>query len=151
MGLQETLTWPFFESRHRQLASEFARWADATVPSFEDGDVDAGCRARVIALGAAGWLKPVATAEHGGLYSCIDVRTLCLAREILAARDALLDFAFAMQGLGSVPISLFGTPALQRRYLPGVMAGKSIAAFALSEPDAGSDVAALTTSAVPDG
>jgi alkylation response protein AidB-like acyl-CoA dehydrogenase len=128
-------------------AAAITRWANGF--SFPQDDVDAGCRARVRALGEAGFLTPVAAAEY--LHSSLDVRTLCLAREILAAHDALLDFAFAMQGLGSVPISLFGTPALQRRYLPDVMAGKSIAAFALSEPDAGSDVAALTTRAVPDG
>jgi acyl-CoA dehydrogenase len=151
MGLEQTLDWPFFESRHRQLVSEIACWADRTAPSLEDSDVDACCRARVKALGAAGWLKPIATAEHGGLYPSIDVRTLCLAREILAARDALLDFAFAMQGLGTVSISLFGGPALQARYLPGAVAGTSIAGFALSEPDAGSDVAATATTAVPDG
>ena len=151
MGFEQMLDWPFFESRHRQLVSEIARWADRTAPSLEDGDVDASCRARVKALGAAGWLKPIATAEHGGLYPCIDVRTLCLAREILAARDALLDFAFAMQGLGTVSISLFGGPALQARYLPDAVAGTSIAGFALSEPDAGSDVAATATTAVPDG
>ena len=147
MGLDETLSWPFFENRHREFAAAITRWADGF--SFPQDDVDAGCRARVRALGEAGFLTPVVAAEHQ--HSSLDVRTLCLAREILAARDALLDFAFAMQGLGSVPISLFGTPALQRRYLPDVMAGKSIAAFALSEPDAGSDVAALTTRAVPDG
>ena len=147
MGLDETLSWPFFESRHREFAATITRWSDGF--SFPQDDVDAGCRTRVRALGEAGFLKPVIAAEH--LHASLDVRTLCLAREILAARDALLDFAFAMQGLGSVPISLFGTPALQRRYLPRVMAGKCIAAFALSEPDAGSDVAALTTSAVPDG
>src|SRR5437660_1643937 len=147
MGLDETLSWPFFESRHREFAAAITRWADGA--SFPQDDLDAACRVRVRALGEAGFLKHVVVPEH--LHSRLDVRTLCLAREILAARDALLDFAFAMQGLGSVPISLFGTPALQRHYLPGVMAGKSIAAFALSEPDAGSDVAALTTSAVPDG
>jgi acyl-CoA dehydrogenase len=151
MALEQTLSWPFFEDRHRQFAFEIARWADAKAQSFRDDDVDAGCRARVSALGDAGWLKPIASSHNGGLYSSIDVRTLCLAREILAARDALLDFAFAMQGLGTVSISLFGSPALQARYLPAALAGRSIGAFALSEPEAGSDVAAITTTAVPDG
>jgi acyl-CoA dehydrogenase len=151
MALEQTLSWPFFESRHREFADAIARWADDTVTSLPHGDVDAACRARVKALGRAGFLKPVVPAEHGGLHSPLDVRTLCLAREILAARDALLDFAFAMQGLGTVSISLFGSAALQARYLPPVLAGKSIAAFAVSEPDAGSDVAAITTTAVPDG
>src|SRR5207302_6487991 len=90
-------------------------------------------------------------AEHGGLYDRLDVRTLCLAREILAFRDGLSDFAFAMQGLGSASISLFGSAALKARYLPPVREGRAIAAFALSEPEAGSDVAALATTAKADG
>ena len=90
-------------------------------------------------------------AEHGGLHPRLDVRTLCLAREILAFRDGLADFAFAMQGLGTGSISLFGTPELKARYLPPVRDGSAIAAFALSEPEAGSDVAALATTATPDG
>ncbi len=75
------------------------------------------------------------------------MRTLCLARETLARHDGLADFAFAMQGLGSGPISLFGTADQRARYLPAVARGEKIAAFALSEPDAGSDVAAMTTRA----
>jgi acyl-CoA dehydrogenase len=90
-------------------------------------------------------------AAYGGLYPTFDVRTLCLAREILAYHDGLADFAFAMQGLGTGSITLAGSDALKARYLPGVARGEAIAAFALSEPDAGSDVAALTTAAVPDG
>jgi acyl-CoA dehydrogenase len=105
----------------------------------------------VAALGEAGFLKAVVPSDHGGLTSQLDVRTLCLAREILAFRDGLSDFAFAMQGLGTGSISLFGSDALKRRYLPPVRDGKKIAAFALSEPEAGSDVAALATSAKPDG
>ncbi len=151
MELDETLSWPFFEERHREFAAAITRWADAAVSALPHVDIDAACQARVKGLGEAGFLKPVVAAAHGGLHSSIDVRTLCLAREILAARDALLDFAFAMQGLGTVPISLFGTPMLQARYLPAVVAGRCIAAFALSEPDAGSDVAALATRATPDG
>jgi acyl-CoA dehydrogenase len=151
MELDEALSWPFFADHHREFAAAITSWADAAVPALPHVDVDAACRTRVKALGKAGFLRPIVAAAHGGPHSSIDVRTLCLAREILAARDALLDFAFAMQGLGTVPISLFGTPALQARYLPVVVAGKSIAAFALSEPDAGSDVAALATSASLDG
>src|SRR6185437_5592628 len=90
-------------------------------------------------------------AEHGGLHPKLDVRTLCLAREILAYRDGLADFAFAMQGLGSGSISLYGSDELKRRYLPPVRDGKAIAAFALSEPEAGSDVAAMAMTAKPDG
>ncbi|RKQ88157.1 acyl-CoA dehydrogenase [Solirubrobacter pauli] len=129
------LDWPFFEDRHRA----FARWAREQVPHVpETGDVDARCRAFVAELRP--WLGH-AVADP------LDVRTLCLARETLAYHDALADFAFAMQGLGSGPITLFGSKALRERYLPAVAAGERIAAFALSEPDAGSDVAAMRTTA----
>jgi acyl-CoA dehydrogenase len=154
MDLSDTLSWPFFDDGHRRFAAALARWADATLASLaheEDAGVDAACRARVKALGEAEFLKAVIPADHGGLHPRLDVRTLCLGREILAARDALADFAFGMQGLGSASISLFGSPALKARYLPPVRDGKAIAAFALSEPEAGSDVAALATAATPDG
>ncbi len=151
MSLAETLTWPFFEAHHRRFAEELARWADATLPSLPHDDVDAACRARVAALGQAGFLKAVVPAEFGGLHDRLDVRTLCIARETLAFRDGLSDFAFAMQGLGTGSISLYGTPELKQRYLPPVRDGRAIAAFALSEPEAGSDVAAMATTASPDG
>jgi acyl-CoA dehydrogenase len=150
-GLDETLSWPFFDDGHRRFAEALTRWADATLPVLPHDDVDAACRARVKALGEAGFLKTVVPAEHGGLYDKLDVRTLCLAREILAFRDGLSDFAFAMQGLGSASISLFGSAALKARYLPPVRDGRAIAAFALSEPEAGSDVAALAATAKSDG
>jgi acyl-CoA dehydrogenase len=129
------LEWPFFEDRHR----EFAAWAAEHVPDVPETSLDERCRALVGAL-AAGWL------EHS-VREPLDVRVLCLARETLAYHDALADFAFAMQGLGSGPITLFGDSELRARYLPAVAAGEKIAAFALSEPDAGSDVAAMTTTA----
>ena len=151
MILDETLSWPFFDDGHRRFAQALTRWADATLPSLPHDDLDAACRARVKALGEAGFLKAVVAAEHGGLHARMDVRTLCLAREILAFRDGLADFAFAMQGLGTGSISLYGSPELKARYLPPVRDGKAIAAFALSEPEAGSDVAALATTATPDG
>jgi acyl-CoA dehydrogenase len=151
MSLEETLSWPFFDDAHRRFAAALASWADATLPSLPHDDVDAACRARVKALGQAGFLKAVVPAEAGGLNPRLDVRTLCLAREILAFRDGLADFAFAMQGLGSASISLFGSAELKARYLPPVAAGDAIAAFALSEPEAGSDVAALATTTKPDG
>ena len=151
MSLDETLSWPFFDQAHRRFAAALTSWADATLPSLPHDDVDAACRARVNALGNAGFLKAVVPAEAGGMHPRLDVRTLCLAREILAFRDGLADFAFAMQGLGSASISLFGSAALKARYLPPVAAGDAIAAFALSEPEAGSDVAALATTAKPDG
>ena len=151
MALDDTLALPFFDDDHRRFAEELSRWADAKLPSLPHDDVDAACRARVKALGEAGLLKAVVPASHGGLHPALDVRTLCLAREILAFRDGLADFAFAMQGLGTGSISLFGSDELKRRYLPPVRDGKAIAAFALSEPEAGSDVAALATTAKADG
>jgi acyl-CoA dehydrogenase len=151
MSLDDTLSWPFFDDGHRRFAQALARWADATLPKLPHDDVDAACRARVAALAEAGFLKVVVPAEHGGLHPRLDVRTLCLAREILAFRDGLADFAFAMQGLGTASISLFGSAELKARYLPPVRDGRAIAAFALSEPEAGSDVAALATTAKADG
>src|SRR5262249_24993944 len=142
MSLEETLSWPFFDDGHRRFAQALARWADVTLTTLPHEDLDAACRARVKALGEGGFLKAVVAAEHGGLHRALDVRTLCLARDILAFRDGLSDFAFAMQGLGTASISLFGSPALKTRYLPPVRDGRAIAAFALSEPEAASDVAA---------
>ena len=149
--LTSTLTLPFFDDDHRRFADALASWADAKLPALPHDDVDAACRARVKALGEAGILKAVVPLGHGGLHPMLDVRTLCLAREILAYRDGLADFAFAMQGLGTGSISLYGSEELKRRYLPVVRDGRAIAAFALSEPEAGSDVAALAMTAKPDG
>ena len=149
--LGDTLDWPFFEAHHRDFAERLSIWADATLPGLPHDDVDEACRARVKALGAAGFLKAAVPAEYGGLHAALDVRTLCLAREILAARDGLADFAFAMQGLGTGSISVAGSPEMKARILPAVARGDRIAAFALSEKEAGSDVAALATSATPDG
>jgi acyl-CoA dehydrogenase len=146
------LDWPFFGELHRHFASDLADWADRQIASHIDhADVDRTCRALVRALGEAGWLKAVVPAAYGGLSDKLDVRTLCLAREILAWHDSLADFAFAMQGLGTGSISLFGTDELKARYLPPVRDGRHIAAFALSEPEAGSDVGALATTASRDG
>jgi acyl-CoA dehydrogenase len=149
--MSDTLAWPFFDAGHRGFAEALARWADVTLPALPHDDVDAACRARVRALGDAGFLKAVVPAEHGGLHPRLGVRTLCLARETLAFRDGLADFAFAMQGLGTGSITLFGSPELKARYLPPVRDGHAIAAFALSEPEAGSDVGAMSCAAVPDG
>jgi acyl-CoA dehydrogenase len=146
------LDWPFFSPAHREFALSLAGWADASVPAHVDhADVDRSCRALVRALGEAGWLKAVVPEAYGGMSERLDVRTLCLAREVLAWNDSLADFAFAMQGLGTGSISLFGNDALKRRYLPPVGKGRHIAAFALSEPEAGSDVGALATTARSDG
>lgn len=149
--LGDTLDWPFFEPRHRHFAQTLADWADATLPGLPHEDVDAACRARVTALGEGGFLRAVVPEAYGGLAPALDVRTLCLAREILAARDGLADFAFAMQGLGTGAISLAGSEAMKTKILPGICEGARIAAFALSEKEAGSDVAAMATTAVADG
>lgn len=144
--------WPFFEDRHRDYASKLNRWAAAVVPTLSHhDDVDGSCRKLVAALGEAGWLGAVVPARYGGSSDSFDVRTLCLSRETLAYHDGLADFAFAMQGLGSAPITIAGSEALKERYLPRVANGQAIAAFALSERDAGSDAAAMTTTATPDG
>jgi acyl-CoA dehydrogenase len=146
------LDWPFFGEPHRRFAPDLAAWAKREVAShINHADVDGSCRTLVRALGEAGWLKAVVPAAQGGLSEKLDVRTLCLAREILAWNDSLADFAFAMQGLGTGPISLFGTDELKAKYLPPVRDGRCIAAFALSEPEAGSDVSALATTATNDG
>ena len=146
------LDWPFFAESHRRFTSDLAEWAHLEIASHIDHtDVDRSCRLLVRALGEAGWLKAVAPAAYGGLSEKLDVRTLCCAREALAWNDGLADFAFAMQGLGTGAISLFGTDELKARYLPPVCDGRHVAAFALSEPEAGSDVSALATTATMDG
>jgi len=146
------LNWPFFEDRHRTLAHELDAWAAANIPHTHGADVDAECRALVKSLGAGGWLRhAVGGVEYGGAADVIDTRSICLARETLARHSGLADFAFAMQGLGSGAISLAGTPAQKAAWLPKVARGEAIAAFALSEPDAGSDVAALACAAHIDG
>ena len=146
------LDWPFFEDRHRALARELDAWATANILHDHGPDVDAECRALVKQLGAAGWLRhAVGGTAHGGAAETIDTRSICLLRETLGRHSGLADFAFAMQGLGSGAISLAGTAAQKERYLPRVARGEAIAAFALSEPDAGSDVAAMACSARIDG
>ncbi|UHC16708.1 acyl-CoA dehydrogenase family protein [Methylobacterium currus] len=139
------LDWPFFEPRHRDLAAEADDWAARTVPGLVDHhDVDGSCRRLVAALGEAGFLR-FAAAEDG----VFDVRALCLLRETFARHDGLADFAFAMQGLGTGALTLSGTAAQREAVLPGVRAGRRIAAFALTEPEAGSDVAQIALSAMP--
>ncbi len=145
------LDWPFFDAAHRALAGDLGRWAGSELHAGETADVDAACRGLVRALGSAGWLRYCIPAAHGGALPGLDSRALCLARETLAYHDGLADFAFAMQGLGSGAITLAGTAAQKARWLPAVAAGDAIAAFALSEPDAGSDVGAMSTRARRDG
>jgi acyl-CoA dehydrogenase len=152
MNPLEHLRWPFFEERHRAFAAALDAWAGREVRDVHGADVDALCRRLVRLLGSAGWLQPtVAGTAYGGAADVIDTRMLCLARETLARHAGLADFAFAMQGLGSGAISLAGTAEQKARWLPRVARGEAIAAFALSEPDAGSDVAALQCAARIDG
>lgn len=141
------LTWPFFEARHAELARELDAWASASLGAHHEADVDAQCRSLVRQLGEGGWL----THAIGESSETMDARSICLIRETLARHSGLADFAFAMQGLGSGAISLHGTPEQRSRYLPRVARGEAIAAFALSEPSAGSDVAAMQCSARLDG
>jgi acyl-CoA dehydrogenase len=151
------LAWPFFDDGHRDFAREVERWAAEALPPLlagaeENTDAVYACVARLVAeLGKAGLLRVCVPGAYGGLRENLDVRSLCLAREILGRASGLADFALAMQGLGSVPITLYGSEEQKRSFLPRVAAGSAIAAFALSEPDAGSDVAAVTTTAAREG
>jgi acyl-CoA dehydrogenase len=142
------LAWPFFDERHRALAPAIAVWAEKNCGAIDHRDVDAACRKLVTQLGRDGFLKH--TAPGDGVET-IDVRTLALIRETLARHSGLADFAFAMQGLGAGPISLFGSKAQRDEWLPKTRSGQAIAAFALSEPASGSDVANIATTARRDG
>lgn len=150
MSDKSYLSLPFFDDAHRELEQRLDAWATASL-KVDHSDTDAACRALVRQLGAAGWLRYCVPAAYGGALDTLDSRSLCLLRETLARHDGLADFAFAMQGLGSGAITLAGSEAMRERYLPRVARGEAIAAFALSEPDAGSDVAAMQCRAVPDG
>ena len=143
------LNWPFFEDRHRAFAAKLDVWAAANLTDVDHHDVDAACRKLVAALGKDGWLQH--TAPGDGEAEKLDVRTLAVARETLARHSGLADFAFAMQGLGAGPISLFGADAQRKDWLPKTRSGKAIAAFALTEAASGSDVANITTTARRDG
>lgn len=150
------LQWPFFEDHHRKLANDLDVWAAKNIPPITEtkeahDNVDATCRTLVKLLGKAGWLKYAVPAEFGGIHPELDVRSLCIIRETLGRYSGLADFAFAMQGLGSGSISIYGSPAIKEAYLPAVGTGEKIAAFALSEKDAGSDVAAMQTTLTPTG
>jgi acyl-CoA dehydrogenase len=144
--------WPFLEPRHKALASELERWAGSHMKDLPGDDLDAACRQLVRKLGQAGWLKyAIGGVAYGAMADTIDTRAICLIRETLARQSGLADFAFAMQGLGSGAITLFGSAGQKEKYLPAVAEGSAIAAFALSELDAGSDVASLQCTAVRDG
>ena len=146
MADRSFLTWPFFEDRHRVLADRLDSWAQANLSQLNHTDTDATCRKLVRMMGDAGWLEYSAS-EAGTL----DVRTLCLIRETLARHDGLADFAFAMQGLGTGAITLFGTHKQKATWLTQTRAGSAISAFALTEPQSGSDVANSTMTATRDG
>ena len=144
------LQWPFFNDAHRAFAPALQQSIGTVRHPLDHDDVDAACVRWVRELGTGGWLTHCVPKPYGGVDLTLDVRTLCLARETLAYHDGLADFAFAMQGLGSGAIALFGSEELKEAYLPRVARGETIAAFALSEKEAGSDVAALATSAKRD-
>jgi acyl-CoA dehydrogenase len=155
MADRSFLDWPFLGDMHRRLADALEDWCARELghgahPEATD-EVDAACRDLLRRLGAGGWLRWCVPASHGGETATLDVRALSLIRETLARHDGLADFVFAMQGLGSGTVTLFGTPAQQARILPEVAAGTRCAAFALTEPEAGSDAAAMTTAARRDG
>ena len=146
------LDWPFFEPHHAELARTLDDWAGRHIADMHGTDVDAECRSLVKTLGAGGWLRhAVGGKAHGGAQEAIDTRAISLIRETLARHSGLADFAFAMQGLGSGAISLAGSEAQRQKYLPRVAAGEAISAFALSEDEAGSDVAAMACTARADG
>ncbi|MEM8692975.1 MAG: acyl-CoA dehydrogenase family protein [Pseudomonadota bacterium] len=149
MADQSFLRWPFFDDTHRTLAEDLESWAAAHLTDIDHSDADTACRKLVSDLGQAGWLTHAAVDPDG--TTALDVRTLCLIRESLARYEGLADFAFAMQGLGTGAISLFGSDAQKADWLPNVRRGEAIAAFALTEPQSGSDVANSTMTATLDG
>lgn len=152
MSDKNYLAWPFLEPRHAALEQALDAWAAQHIAGAHAEDVDEACRHLVRQLGEGGWLRhAIGGTAHGGVSDSIDTRAVCLIRETLARHNGLADFAFAMQGLGSGAISLFGTEANRADYLPRVARGEAIAAFALSEPQAGSDVAAMQCTATLDG
>ena len=149
MADKSFLSWPFFEDRHRALAADLESWAQDNLAGIDHGDTDAACRGLVAALGQAGWLRHAAIDPSEP--QPLDVRSLCLIRETLARHDGLADFSFAMQGLGTGALSLFGTDAQKHDWLPRIRNGAAISAFALTEPHVGSDVANATMTATQDG
>ena len=150
MADQTYLHWPFFEDRHRELAARLDAWCKDNLAGIDHGDTDAACRELVSRLGRDGWLEHSAI-DPASADSKLDVRTLCLIRETLGRHDGLADFSFAMQGLGTGAIQLFGTQQQKEQWLPLTRSGKAISAFALSEPKSGSDVANIEASARLDG
>jgi acyl-CoA dehydrogenase len=155
VSIPSFLKWPFFDERHRELYATLERWCRENAGKFAHGEtraaVDETCRRLVQHMGSAGLTRYCVRADQGGMFADFDVRSICILRESLARFEGLADFAFAMQGLGSGAITLAGSSELQSKYLPKVARGEAIAAFALSEPEAGSDVAAMQCRARRDG
>ncbi|MEO0480265.1 MAG: acyl-CoA dehydrogenase family protein [Planctomycetota bacterium] len=161
MADKSFLNWPFFGPEHREWAERLHAWSETALDSLVEAEHEAGhddekldrvARGMVSALGEAGFLKAAVPGEYGGLVDGrLDVRTLCISRDLLARRSGLADFCFAMQGLGTGPVTLFGTEEQKARILPKVASGEHVAAFAISESDAGSDPASMTTEARLDG
>ena len=152
MAVQSHLDWPFFEPRHKTLVSDLDRWAGSHLDFYEEVDIEKTCRKIARQLADGGWFHyAIAGKSYGAANDAIDVRSLCLVRETLAQYSGLAEFVFAMQGLGSGPISLFGSDAQKQKYLPQVADGRYLAAFAISEANAGSDAAALECSAKLEG
>lgn len=150
------LQWPFFDDRHRAIAATARSWAEREIAQIAQGELrgpalDEACVALVRTLGEGGLLRNTVPSAYCGASEALDVRSLCIIRETLASFSGVVDFVFALQGLGAGPITLFGSDDLKRRYLPRVASGQAIAAFAISEADAGSDVGAMRTSARADG
>jgi acyl-CoA dehydrogenase len=144
MADQSFLKWPFFDDAHRDWAAHLEAVAQGL--NIDHNDTDAACRALVAELGSSGVLE--STSSDDGSF---DVRRLCIARETLARHDGLADFAFAMQGLGTGAITLFGTAEQKADWLPRTRSGQAISAFALTEPGSGSDLANSTMTATRDG
>lgn len=148
---QSYLEWPFFEDHHRKLAGDLENWCKKNIKDLDHSDVDRACKDILKKLSEGGWLKYVVPKSYGGIFDDFDVRSLCIIRETLARHDGLADFVFAMQGLGSGTITLFGSDQNKAEYLPLVANGEKMAAFALTELESGSDVANMTTTAKKDG
>jgi acyl-CoA dehydrogenase len=149
----DLLEMPLFDDEHRELVGELEQTVRSQLLPLDDDETDERELVRQIVevLGDDGWLDYVVPEAFGGRHETLDVRSIALIRETLARYWGLADFAFALQGLGSGPISLFGTDAQRERYLPAVARGEAIPSFALSERDAGSDVASLEAEAERDG
>lgn len=145
------LELPFYGDEHRKLSEAIFNWASTDMPAVDHHDTDNACRQLVSALGKAGFLRYSVPAAYGGALDALDSRSLCIARETLAYHDGLADFAFAMQGLGTGAITLSGSEEMKRHVLPKTSSGEWIAAFALTEPEAGSDVGAMACEARLEG